>query len=135
MELCEQLKEEYLKEVESLISEYKKNATRLREEDSNDEAILETIRANVGDIFYTVFNVSYKNSCENAEEQKIKLNKLSKMYIAFFDKIPASWKENMSKDKEHNMMEEYYIEEIKLETADKIKNLFLEYYNKFYKEI
>lgn len=135
MELCEQLKEEYLKEVESLISEYKKNATRLREEGSNDEAILETIKANVGDIFYTIFNVSYKNSCKGAEDQKVKLNKISKMYIVFFDKIPTSWKENMAKDKEHNMMEEYYIEEIKLETADKIKNLFLEYYNKFYKEI
>ena len=40
----------------------------------------------------------------------------------------------MAKDKEFNMMEEYYKEQIKLEAAEKIKNLFIEYYDKFYKE-
>lgn len=135
MELCEKFKEEYLKEVSELINEWKKNSERLRQEGSNDEGILETIKANVGDIFQKIFNVSYNNSCKNAEEQCVKLNRLSKMYLAYFDKIPASWKEKMAKDREHNMMEEYYIEEIKLLAAEKIKNLFREYYDKFYQEV
>ena len=135
MKLCEQLKVEYLKKVTTLINEWKENSLRLRQEGSNDEAILETIKVNIGDIFYKMFNISYNNLCKDTEDDNIKLKKLSKMYLAYFEKIPAPWREKMAKDKEHNMMEEYYIEEIKLETADKIKNLFIEYYNKFYQEV
>lgn len=134
MELCEKLKEEYLKDVITFINGCKEKSARLRQEGSDDEAILETIKVNVGEIFYKMFNLSYNNSCKNTEEQSEKLKKLSKMYLGFFDKIPASWKEKKVKDIEYNMMKEYYIEEIKLQTADKIKNLFIEYYDKFYQE-
>lgn len=134
MSLCEQLKNEYLNEISSLMNQYKKNSDMLREEDSSDEAILEAIKVNVCDIFYKVFNVSYNKSCRNIEPADVELNKLSETYLDFFDKIPTPWKEKMAKDKEHNMMEEYYKEKIKLETADRIKSLFIEYYNKFCKE-
>ncbi len=134
MTLCEQLKEAYLNEITKLINQWKENSARLREEGSNDESILESIKVNVGDIFYKMFNISYNNSCRNVESEEAELSKLSKAYLAFFHKIPAPWKEKMAKDKEFNMMEEYYKEQIKLETAEKIKNLFIEYYDKFYKE-
>lgn len=135
MTLCEQLKENYLKEIKTLIDTWKENSTRLGKEGSKDEAILETIKVNVGEIFYKMFTISYNNSCKNIDVDHVELNKLSKAYLAFFDKIPAPWKEKMVKDKQYNMMEEYYKEEIKLDTADKIKNLFIEYYHRFYKEI
>lgn len=132
MNLCQQLKEEYLKELSELKNEYKEEACRLAEECSGDESILETIKVNICDIFYTVFNVSYKKSCRNGEG--LELGRLAEAYFDFFDKIPTPWKEKMAKDKEHNMMEEYYKEQIKLETADKIKNLFIKHYDRLYKE-
>lgn len=134
MTLCEQIKEEYLKELAALIDDCKEESVRLVEDGSNDEAILETIRANIGDIFYKLFNVSYNKSYGNSEMENMKLKKLAETYFDYFDKIPALWREKMIKDKEHNMMEEYYKEQIKLETADQIKNLFIKHFDKFYKE-
>lgn len=133
MNLCEQLKEEYLKEISALISSHKEESKKLSEEGSSDEAILETIKVNICEIFYTVFNVSYKKSCRNGEDSGLK--KLGDAYFDFFDKIPVPWKEKMVKDKEHNMMEEYYKEEIKLEMADEIKELFIKHYNRLGKEV
>ena len=46
-----------------------------------------------------------------------------------------SWKEKMAKDKEYNLMDEYYKEQIKLETADQLKNLFIQYYDRFCREV
>lgn len=134
MLLCEQLKEVYLKELASLVNGYKKESNRLTEYGSNDEAILETIKANIGEIFYKLFNVSYKKSCKLEKSEKIELRKLSEAYFDFFNKIPAPWQEKMAKDKEHNMMEEYYKEQIKLETAEQVKNLFIKHFDRFYKE-
>jgi hypothetical protein len=134
MVLCEQLKVEFLKEIEALINDWKEKSIILTSEDSNDEAILETIKANVGDIFYKLFNVSYKNSCKNVEADYVELRMLSETYFAFFDKIPAPWKEKMDKDKEHNLMVDYYKEQIKLETAEQIKNLFIKHYDRFFRE-
>ena len=132
MNLCEQLKEEYLIELSALKNKYKEKAGRLAEEGSGDESMLETIKVNICDIFSTVFNVSYKKSCRNGEASE--LGKLAEVYFDFFDKIPTPWKEKMVKDKEHNMMEEYYKEQIKLETADKVKNLFIKHYGRLNKE-
>lgn len=134
MILCAQLKEEYLKDLSILVNEFKERSTRLAGEDSDDEAILETIKANIGDIFYKLFNVSYNKSCKNAEDENVGLRKLSETYLDFFDKIPAPWREKMAKDEEHNMVDEYYKEKIKLETAEQIKNLFIKHFDSTYRE-
>jgi len=130
MRLCEQLKGDYLKEVTVLIESWKENSSGLRKEESTDEAILESIKVNVGDIFCKMFNISYTNSCKGVLTEEEELKKLHDAYLAFFDKIPAPWREKAEKDKEHNMMEEFYKEQIKLETADMLKDLFVEYYKK-----
>lgn len=130
MIICEQLKEEYLKQVTSLISKWKENSFSLKNDGANDEAILENIKVNVGDIFYKMFNISYNNSYKKIEAPEVELKKLYNTYLEFFEKIPAPWKEKLIKDKEYNLMEDYYKEELKLETADKIKNLFIEDYER-----
>lgn len=134
MNTCEQLKKEYLEGLNEIMTSLKEKANGLKEEGAVDEAILENIKLNIYDIFCTLFNVSYKKSCLRTNEEQDKLKALSKAYFEFFDKIPAPWKEKMVKDKEHNMMEEYYKEELKLETADEIKNMFIKYYDKFKEE-
>lgn len=129
-----QLKEDYLLALAALIDNWKNNAIELRANNSTDEAILEQIKVNVGDIFYKIFNVSYKNTYKNTKNDQcteIQYEKLYTSYLTFFNKIPAPWKEKALKDKEHNIMDEYYKEELKLATVDKIKNLFIDYYEKY----
>ncbi len=135
MELCEQLKEEYLRELGALMDEYNESSKRKIAEDSEDEAVFEAIKANICDIFHKVFIVSYNKACRDTGAADVKLAKLSEVYLDFFFKIPAPWKEKMVKDIEHGMMEECYKEQIKLEMADSIKGLFIKYYDRFYKEI
>lgn len=131
MTKCEQLKSEYLNEITALMDAWKDKSARLEQEGSTDEAILERIRVNIGDIFYKMFNVSYNKACRNTETAQVELKRLSDAYLDFFEKIPAPWKEKMAKDKEHNMMEEYYKEQIKLETVEQIKKLFVQYYDRY----
>lgn len=134
MSTCEQLKKEYLEGLNEIMTTLKERANGLKADGAVDEAILENIKLNIYDIFFTLFNVSYKKSCLKPNDEQENLEALSKAYFAFFDKIPTPWKEKMIKDKEHNMMEEYYKEELKLETAEEIKNIFIKYYDKFKEE-
>lgn len=135
MLVCEQLKVEYLGELQELINVLKEKSLKLAEEGSEDEAILEKIKGNVVDIFYKLFNVSYRKVCSSEEgrEQEL-LRKLSQQYFNFFNKIPEPWKEKMVKDKEFNMMEEYFKEEIKIKTSEQIKDIFIKYFNKYSQE-
>lgn len=135
MLLCEQLKLEYLGALQELINDLKEKSLKLAEEGSEDEAILEKIKENVVDIFYKLFNVSYKKVCSSDEgrEQEL-LRKLSQEYFNFFNKIPEPWKEKMIKDKEFNMMEEFFKEEIKVKTSEQIKNIFIKHLDKYSQE-
>lgn len=130
MERCEILKEAYVNEIQSLINNYKDKSVELRKQGAGDEAILENIKVNVIDIFSKMFQISYDKVCNGKDEDHIKLDNLYEIYLAYFDKISKSWIEKREKDKEHGMMKEYYIEQIKLDTADMVKNLFLDHYNK-----
>jgi hypothetical protein len=134
MRICERLKEEYMKELGELIDELKEKSADLNREGSKDEAVFENIKLNIVDIFQKMFNISYNNSCKKMYPEDEEIEKLQKSYLAFFDKIPAPWKEKMAKDKDHNMMEECFKEQIKLETADQVKNLFIKHYDRFCKE-
>ena len=80
-----------------------------------------------------MFNISYNKSCLKGDERE-NVEQLKDNYFSFFDKIPAPWRIKMAKDKEHNMMEEYYKERIKLEVAEDMKNRFIKHYDKICKE-
>lgn len=121
---CEKLKEEYLDSLSKMIQEHKAIASDLRENGADDEAILESIKGNVVNIFYQVFDTNYKMNSGRS------VNSLAEDYLKFFDKIPAPWKIKMLKDKEHNMLDEYYKEKIKLETADQVKEIFINHYER-----
>lgn len=127
------LREEYLNELRKLNDEFKEKASILQEEGANDEAILEKIKANVCDIFYTIFNVSYKKTVIASNNESECYKNLYTMYNNYFDSISAPWKEKLIKDKENNMFEELYKEQIKLETAASLRELFKKCYSKYYK--
>lgn len=135
MLLCEELKVEYLGELQELINDLKEKSLKLAEEGSQDEAILEKIKGNVVDIFYKLFNVSYSKVCSSGKDSEQELlRKLSQEYFNFFNKIPEPWKEKMIKDKEFNMMEEYFKEEIKIKTSEQIKDIFIKHLDKYSQE-
>lgn len=134
MDICLKLKEDYLKEIKKIEDRYKKNSKRLAVEEAKDEAILEDIKVNIIDIFLKMFDISFNKACSNKGNEYDKMEKLKDEYFKFFDKISTPWRVKMTKDKEHNMMEEYYKEEIKIQVADDMKNRFIEHYNKLCKE-
>lgn len=134
MNSCMNLKENYLNEIKVMKRDYRENAKRLTAEGAEDEAILESIKINIIDIFTTMFNISFNKVYSNIEDEKDQIKKFKEEYFKFFEKIPGSWHVKMVRDKENNMMEEYYKEKIKLEVADEMKNIFIKYYNKCFKE-
>lgn len=135
MNICEELKEEHIKMLKDLAKAWKGKAISLREDNSIDEAVFEQIKVNVVEIFEKLFNISYNRACKNSDSDidncRANLKKLYCEYMNFFDKIPSPWREKASKDKEHKLMEDYYKEQIKLNTADQIKTKFLESYERF----
>lgn len=136
MNFYESLRKEYLEELMDFITKWKQASVKLKDEDAIDESVMELIKINVGDIFYKMFEISYKTACEKSKAVEDVKNferdkkELYNSYMKFFDKIPSPWKDKMSKDKEHNMMVEYYKEEIKIKTAEDIKNMFIKHYER-----
>lgn len=104
----------YFEEKISLCEEQRK---RLVAEERGDEAVFEKIRANVYDIFRTVFSVAVQTCKEDGEALK-----------CFFDKrleqIPTSWVAAYEKAKQHDHTVNMQIEKIKLDTIDEIRDTF-----------
>ncbi|EYE87214.1 hypothetical protein Q428_14545 [Fervidicella metallireducens AeB] len=136
MEKHQILREEFIKALNNRITETNSHAEFLKNDDSNDEAMLEKIKTNVMDIFHKMFNASYNkvygkpnSKIENSEDENYK--NLYLAYMSFFDKIPSQWIANHAKAKEHNMYKEQLIEEIKINTANEIKDMFILFYKKY----
>lgn len=138
MERHEILKQRFINELTERMDKEKEQIKFLMSEERRDEANLERIKMNVLDIFYKMFNVSYNYVYSNLKNENLRnctegendsYKKLYLAYMYFFDKIPAPWHEKAKKDKEHNNTSGYIIEELKINTAEDIKKLFLDYYN------
>lgn len=112
----EQLIENYKTTLNTWMKESRENAKRLEEDYREDEAKLEKIKLNVYDIFLKMFNLSLrKTDSEDAFQA---------MYLQFHKTIPKNWHEARNKAKENDSIE-YYIEDLKIETANKIETYFL----------
>lgn len=140
MERDVRLKEEYINALNERINEHKKKIEFLKREDLNDESNLEKIKANVIDIFLKMFKVSYNNIYGELKNENIKkainptddnYTKLYSAYMLFFNMIPAPWIEKAKKTKTLNMTEQHIIEELKINTVNEVKEIFVEFYNKF----
>lgn len=96
-------------------------AMQYRQELREDEAKFALIEANIVDVFDQMFAVSYKKNATQSAWQ----NGLKETYLGFFDKIPNNWKINLEECKAHGLDEEVFIETLKLNRADAIKEAFL----------
>ncbi|QNO15079.1 hypothetical protein HYG86_10040 [Alkalicella caledoniensis] len=130
----ERLKKSFLEEIQGKTMVSKARAKDLLDEERQDEANFEKIKTNVYDIFEKMFNISYKNiySAKNqANTDREKYQLLEVEFLKFLEKIPAPWKQKAIKDKEHGLIEDLIIEELKISTAEEIRDLFQHKYEKF----
>ena len=82
-----------------------------------DEANFEKIRANVYDIFRTVYTAG-KRAEKEADSVKA-------YFLARMEQIPQNWAAALEKAKLHGDARTVQIETIKLETANEIRSVFL----------
>lgn len=92
---------------------------KLLADDRTDEAVFEKIKANVYDIFRTVFSAVVKSG-ENDPEA------VRRFFVLKTEQIPSNWLAAYDKAKQYDDAAKMRIEQIKLDTASEIKEMFLE---------
>ncbi len=113
---------EMLAYFEHQIAECGKKEKKLQCDYRTDEANLEKIKANVYDIFKTMFSMAVKAA-------QSKDNKRDSIRSKFMEKvrgIPINWRRSYDCAKEHQDSSKIMIEEIKLQTVAAIESTFEE---------
>jgi hypothetical protein len=117
----------YLNFVNMLRAEYNSNARALKADDREDEAVLFRIRTNICDIFYKMAKATdNKVEAMKITDEKEQIQKFNEDYLAWFTKIPENWKASLVQAQKFNDAITVKTEEVKLETADILKNKFIE---------
>ena len=88
-------------------------------EERGDEADFEKVKANIYDIFRTIFSAGIKSCKDDSEAVK-------RFFMLKIQQIPTSWTEAYNKAKQHNDGVKMRIEQIKLDTAGEIRETFAE---------
>ena len=102
---------------EEKIAQCSKHNQELNEDGRTDEAIFEKVKANIYDVFRTVFSVAVKTGKGDAGAVKT-------FFIERAEQIPASWAAALEKAKEHNDTVRMQTEQIKLDTVQEIREKF-----------
>ena len=109
------LKQHYEQRMTTWMKACKEKADIYAADDREDEADHEKIRLNVYDIFLKMFNLSLKKTESKAAFRK--------MYLDFHQTIPRNWHAARAKAIKDDTID-YYIEDIKIETANQIEAFF-----------
>ena len=83
-----------------------------------DEANFEKVKANIYDIFRTIFSVAVKNSKGDFEAIK-------RFFILKIEQIPSNWVIAYNTAKQHDDTVKMQIEQIKLDTVSEIRQMFI----------
>jgi hypothetical protein len=120
-----EIMKEYLAFINEKLTEYNRRAKTLEEESKADEATFLRIRANICDIFHTLIGATDKK----VKTMKVSEDELDQVfsteYIKYFETIPASWKLRLAQADRNQDSITATIEEVKLDTADMLRNKFL----------
>jgi len=84
-----------------------------------DEAVFESIKINVTEIFVKMLDICEKKSSSS-------LDRLIEEYLSFLNNIPKNWISNLEYAKQNEDFETVMKEEIKLQTKESILQLFNE---------
>lgn len=99
---------------DSQIAACEKRREKLLADERPDESDFEKIKANIYDIFRTVFNAALKTNDGDADTAR-------RFFLLKMEEIPANWKAAYDRAKQHDDVHKMQIENIKLETAQEIK--------------
>ena len=103
--------------LDSQIAACEKRREKLLADERSDESDFEKIKANIYDIFRTVFNVALKTSDGDADAA-------GRFFLLKMEEIPANWKAAYDRAKQHDDAHKMQIESLKLETMQDIKTAF-----------
>ena len=108
--------ESYLDEQ---IAACKQRSKLLAEDDRMDEGKFEKIRANVYEIFKTILSVA-ERVCGKDDLAK------RAFFLQKAEQIPANWMASYKKAEQNGDAKKMHIEGIKLDTVQKIKDMFMQ---------
>lgn len=126
MSQLKELKETYLKEMDLLKESCLMKMKELQKDDKTDEANFEKIKANIFDIFIILFQGEVKKFNTEAElKDQDKYTLFCSYYLNRFDTVPKAWRMRLDYADKNGLITEKVVEELKLETADIIKDIFM----------
>lgn len=126
MDKLSELKETYLRELEALKAISREKEKELFMDNKSDEANFEKIKVNIFEIFTTLFHAEIKKGGSfRPEDEAAKYEEFCKKYLITFVRIPEAWRKKLDYADKHDLPAEKAVEEIKLETADAVKDLFI----------
>lgn len=101
----------------SQIAACEKRREKLLADERSDESDFEKIKANIYDIFRTVFNVALKTNDGDTDAAR-------RFFLLKAEEIPANWKTAYDRAKQHDDAHKMQIESLKLETMQDIRTAF-----------
>lgn len=101
----------------SQIAACEKRREKLLADERSDESDFEKIKANIYDIFRSVYNVALKTSNGDADAAE-------RFFLLKAEEIPANWKTAYDRAKQHDDVQKMLTERLKLETMQDIKAAF-----------
>lgn len=125
-----ELEEKYLIFIDGKIAEYNTISEQYKTDDRKDEADLEKIKANIYEIFRTLFLSDIKQ-LEGKDLGRFEDINMYGGFLLRFDTIPTNWKISLDKAIEHGDTTKQIIEEHKLEVAKELKDKFLTMFHEY----
>ncbi len=104
----------FMQKIEGCEAQYR----TLWSDDRTDEAAFQKVRANVYDIFRTILSVAVKTKGHDPEAVKI-------FFLEKTEQIPANWVKASTLAQTHADAKRVCIEQIKLDTIQEIRTVFL----------
>ena len=120
------LEESYLSQLELRKESCLSKAGQLRQDNKDDEANFEKVKANIYDVFKSIFIACKKKVYSNNKvSESEKLEQFANEYLASFQRIPSSWRVKLEYAIANHLLEERILEESKLEVAKSLRELFI----------
>ena len=102
---------------EDKIAQCSKHNQELNMDGRTDEAIFEKVKANIYDVFRTVFSVAVKTGGGDADT-------VHAFFVKRAEQIPVGWAVALEKAREHDDTVRMQTEQIKLDTVQEIREKF-----------
>ena len=103
--------------LDEQIAACKQRSKQLTADERMDESNFEKVRANVYEIFKTIFSAA-ERVCGKDDLAK------KRFFLQKVEQLPSSWMTSYETAKQHGDVKKMHIESIKLDTVQKIKDMY-----------